>query len=149
MDISKITEYMYIAAHPKAEAASTIQALGVRLIINMIFYRPADIYKKPPFKLLTLRSFDSPFLPIQLSKLRKGVKTALPFIQNGDSVLIYCREGKHRSVAIFSLVWGIPLMMRWHLSVRNGIRRIHTHGISRGRFAGLRIQGTSRDTVSP
>lgn len=104
MDISKITEYMYIAAHPKAEAASTIQALGVRLIINMIFYRPADIYKKPPFKLLTLRSFDSPFLPIQLSKLRKGVKTALPFIQNGDSVLIYCREGKHRSVAMASCI---------------------------------------------
>jgi len=104
MGISKITEYMYIAAHPKAEAASTIQALGVRLIINMIFYRPADIYKKPPFKLLTLRSFDSPFLPIQLSKLRKGVKTALPFIQNGDSVLIYCREGKHRSVAMASCI---------------------------------------------
>lgn len=104
MDISKITEYMYIAAHPKAEAASTIKALGVRLIINMIFYRPADIYKKPPFKLLTLRSFDSPFLPIQLSKLRKGVKTALPFIQNGDSVLIYCREGKHRSVAMASCI---------------------------------------------
>jgi protein tyrosine phosphatase (PTP) superfamily phosphohydrolase (DUF442 family) len=104
MDISKITEYMYIAAHPKAEAASTIQALGVRLIINMIFYRPADIYKKPPFKLLTLRSFDSPFLPIRLSKLRKGVKTALPFIQNGDSVLIYCREGKHRSVAMASCI---------------------------------------------
>lgn len=104
MDISKITEYMYIAAHPKAEAAITIQDLGVRLIINMIFYRPADIYKKPPFKLLTLRSFDSPFLPIQLSKLRKGVKTALPFIQTGDSVLIYCREGKHRSVAMASCI---------------------------------------------
>ncbi len=104
MDISKITEYLYIAAHPKADAASTIQDLGVRLIINMIFYRPAEAYKKPPFKLLTLRSFDSVFLPIQLSKLRKGVKTALPFIQNGDSILIYCREGKHRSVAMASCI---------------------------------------------
>ena len=104
MDISRITDYMYIAAHPKAEVANTIQYLGVRLIINMIFHRPAEIYNKPPFKLLTLRSFDSVFLPIQLSKLRKGVKTALPFISNGNSVLIYCREGKHRSVAMASCI---------------------------------------------
>jgi protein tyrosine phosphatase (PTP) superfamily phosphohydrolase (DUF442 family) len=104
MDISKITDYMYIAAHPNAEAANTIQELGVRLIINMIFHRPAEVYKRPPFRLLTLRSFDSIFLPIPLSKLRKGVKTALPVIQDGDSVLIYCRKGRHRSVAMASCI---------------------------------------------
>lgn len=104
MDISKITDYLYIAAHPNAEAADSIKDLGVRLIINMIFHPPAEIYKKPPFRLLTLRSFDSIFLPIQLSKLYKGVKTALPVIHNGDSVLIYCREGKHRSVAMASCI---------------------------------------------
>lgn len=104
MDISKITDYMYIAAHPNAEAANAIQELGVRLIINMIFHRPAEVYKQPPFRLLTLRSFDSIFLPIPLSKLRKGVKTALPVIQDGDSVLIYCRKGRHRSVAMASCI---------------------------------------------
>lgn len=104
MDISKITGYLYIAAHPDADDVETIKDLGVRLIINMIFHPPAEIYKKPPFKLLTLRSFDSIFLPIQLSKLKKGVETALPFIHNDDGVLIYCREGKHRSVAMASCI---------------------------------------------
>jgi protein tyrosine phosphatase (PTP) superfamily phosphohydrolase (DUF442 family) len=104
MDISKITDYMYIAAHPNAAAANAVQDLGVRLIINMIFHRPAEVYKQPPFSLLTLRSFDSIFLPIPLSKLRRGVKTALPVIRDDYSVLIYCRQGRHRSVAMASCI---------------------------------------------
>ena len=104
MDISKITEYMYIAAHPDAEAADAIRDLNVRLIINMIFIRPADIYKQPPFRMITLRSFDSIFLPIPLNKLKRGVKAALPVIQDGESVLIYCRQGRHRSVAMAACI---------------------------------------------
>ena len=104
MDISKITEYMYIAAHPDAEAGETIREMNVRLIINMIFIRPADVYKRPPFRMITLRSFDSPFLPIPLKKLKRGVKAALPVIREGKSVLIYCREGRHRSVAMAACI---------------------------------------------
>jgi hypothetical protein len=104
MDISRITDYLYIAAHPGAEEAEAIEGFNVRLIINMIFHRPAEVYKHPPFRLLTLRTFDSIFLPIPIYMLKRGVQTALPAIEDGVGVLIYCREGRHRSVAMASCV---------------------------------------------
>jgi len=104
MDISKITKQLYIAAHPRAEDASTIRDLNVRLVINMIFIRPAKVYGQPPFRMLTLRTFDSIFLPIPIRKLIKGVETALPVIDAGDGILVYCREGRHRSVAMAAAV---------------------------------------------
>jgi len=104
MDISKITDQLYIAAHPKAEDADAIRDLNVRLVLNMIFIQPAKIYQQSPFRMLTLRTFDSIFLPIPIGKLEKGVKTALPVIEAGDSVLVYCREGRHRSVAMAAAV---------------------------------------------
>ena len=104
MDISKITDQLYIAAHPKAEDANAIREMNVRLILNMIFFRPADVYRNPPFRMLTLRTFDSIFLPIPIGKLVRGVKAALPVIQGGESVLVYCREGRHRSVAMAAAI---------------------------------------------
>jgi len=104
MDISKITDQLYIAAHPKAEDVNAIRDMNVRLILNMIFIRPADVYRNPPFRMLTLRTFDSIFLPIPIGKLVKGVKAALPVIERGESVLVYCREGRHRSVAMAAAV---------------------------------------------
>ena len=35
-----------------------------------------------------------------MEKLKKGVEAALPVIEEGHSVLVYCREGRHRSVAM-------------------------------------------------
>jgi protein tyrosine phosphatase (PTP) superfamily phosphohydrolase (DUF442 family) len=104
MDISKITDRLYIAAHPKAEDVNAIRDMNVRLILNMIFIRPADVYRNPPFRMLTLRTFDSIFLPIPISKLVRGVKAALPAIEGGESILVYCREGRHRSVAMAAAV---------------------------------------------
>jgi protein tyrosine phosphatase (PTP) superfamily phosphohydrolase (DUF442 family) len=86
LNISRITEYLYVAALPNAEYAAEISKLNVRLVINMIFIMPAKVYQKPPFHMLTLRTFDS------IS------------IQNGESVLIYCRQGRHRSVAMASTI---------------------------------------------
>ncbi len=104
MDISQITDQLYIAAHPRAEAAGAIRDMNVRLILNMIFFRPADVYRQPPFRMLTLRTFDSIFLPIPIGMLERGVEAALPVIENGKSVLVYCREGRHRSVAMAASV---------------------------------------------
>jgi len=104
MDVSQITDQLFIAAHPKAENADAILGMNVRLILNMIFIRPAEVYRQPPFQMLTLRTFDSIFLPMPIGKLLKGVQAALPVIENGDAVLAYCREGKHRSVAMAAAV---------------------------------------------
>jgi len=100
MDISQITDYLYIASLPQAEDVGAIRDRNVSLIINMIFIRPASVYTQPPFRMLTLRTFDFVLLPIPIRKLKKGVEVALPVIQSGESVLIYCRAGRHRSVAM-------------------------------------------------
>lgn len=104
MDISQITDQLYIAAHPDADAADAIREMNVRLLLNMIFIRPAEVYRQPPFQMLTLRTFDSIFLPIPIGKLVRGVKAALPVMEKGESVLVYCREGRHRSVAMAASV---------------------------------------------
>jgi protein tyrosine phosphatase (PTP) superfamily phosphohydrolase (DUF442 family) len=100
MDISQITDYLYIASLPKTEDAQAVRDRNVRLIINMIFIRPPEVYTQPPFRMITLRSFDFVLLPIPIRKLEKGVEAALPVIQIGESVLIYCHAGRHRSVAM-------------------------------------------------
>ena len=104
MDISAITDQIYIAAYPKSADVETIKDLGVRLVINMIFHPPAREFSQPPLRLLTLRTFDSPWLPIPVKKLAKGVMEALPVIAVGDAVLMYCREGRHRSVAMTAAI---------------------------------------------
>ena len=104
MGISAITDQIYIAAHPKSAEVDTIKDLGVRLVINMIFHPPAREFSQPPLRLLTLRTFDSPWLLIPVKKLAKGVKEALPVIAEGGAVLIYCREGRHRSVAMAAAI---------------------------------------------
>ena len=104
LDISQITEYLYVAALPNSEYAGAISNLNVRLVINMIFITPAKVYQEPPFRMLTLRTLDLIFIPIPIRKLDRGVEIALPAIQNGESVLIYCRQGRHRSVAMASSI---------------------------------------------
>ncbi len=104
MDLSQITDYLYIAAHPRPEDAGPIGALHVHFIISMLHHSPAEVYKRPPFQLLELGTYDSIFVPIPVKKLMQGVEAALPVIQRGEPVLIYCRQGRHRSVAMSSAV---------------------------------------------
>jgi len=100
VDASQITEQIYIAAHPKARHSEQVLAWNVSLVICMIFHPPPVVYWRDPFRLVWLPNFDSPHLPISLSMLKKGTREALPVIRDGKSVMIYCREGRHRSVAM-------------------------------------------------
>ena len=54
--------------------------------------------------MVTYRTFDSPFLRIPVGTLVKGVKEALPVIKHGESVMTYCRQGRHRSIAMASCI---------------------------------------------
>ncbi len=101
MNISQITEYLYVGGQPKAEDAEKLQALDVRLIISMAGnIWPPKVFTQPPFNLLWLRTFDSFLTPIPIRKLVKGVETALPVIENGGRVLTHCAFGRHRGVAM-------------------------------------------------
>ena len=100
LDVSRITDYLYISAWPRGEHDEEIRALNVRLILSMHWWRPADTLGREPVHLLWLPTFDSPITPIPMFQLRRGVEAALPVIRDGWSVLTHCRYGIHRSVAI-------------------------------------------------
>jgi protein tyrosine phosphatase (PTP) superfamily phosphohydrolase (DUF442 family) len=100
LNISEITSYLYVSSFPGREHVEQLRGLGVRLIISMFWMKPDKCLGEPPLSLLWLPVFDSPFIPIPLGIFRIGVKAALPVIETGGKVLVHCRWGIHRSVAM-------------------------------------------------
>lgn len=96
---SQITDYLYISAWPRGEHVDDIVALGVKLVLSMHWIRPTRMLAKPPVELLWLPTIDNPLFPMPIKTLEKGVRAALPVIEQGGSVLVHCRAGVHRSVA--------------------------------------------------
>jgi protein-tyrosine phosphatase len=70
----------------------------------MTWTPPARQIRRPPFRLLRLPAIDSPLTPIPLHTLRAGVDAALPYLQRGERVLVHCRAGRHRSVAMAACI---------------------------------------------
>ncbi len=105
LDISQITDYLYVGAQPRAEHAPELRERDVRLIISMIgTARPATALGEPPFRLLWLRTYDFFLTPIPVSKLVEGVQAALPVIRDGGRVLTFCAKGRHRSAAMAAAI---------------------------------------------
>ncbi len=99
-DVSQITDYLYISAWPRGDHAEEIRAMNVRLILSMHWIRPSSTLGHPPVRLLWLPTVDNPLVPMPISTLQRGVEAALPVIQEGYRVLVHCRAGVHRSVAM-------------------------------------------------
>jgi protein-tyrosine phosphatase len=104
MDISRITDYLYVSGWPNGGDAADLKALDIRLIVSMTWRSPDQSLRQPPLRLLRIRTLDTPLTPIPLSALQTGVEAALPVIQNGSAVLTHCRHGRHRSVAMAAAI---------------------------------------------
>jgi len=100
VDVSEITNYLYISAWPRGDHAEEIRLLNVRLILSMHWIMPSRTLGHPPVRLFWLPTFDNPLLPMPVRTLQRGVEAALPVIQDGYGVLVHCRAGRHRSVAM-------------------------------------------------
>jgi len=104
-NFSNITDDLYIGTTPLASDYDGLRELGIRLIINMrLMHGPFPDLHPTPIKLLWLRTFDSPFFPIPISKLITGAKAALETIQLGGKVYVHCAGGRHRGVAMGSCI---------------------------------------------
>lgn len=99
-DISAITEYLFISAWPRGDHADEIRSLNIRLILSMHWIKPSKKLSQPPVQLLWLPTFDNPLLKMPIPTLQRGVEAALPVIEDGYGVLVHCRAGVHRSVAM-------------------------------------------------
>jgi protein-tyrosine phosphatase len=105
MDVSQITEHVYIASRIKGDDLEAILQLDPDLIISMIVQRrPPKALTAEGLEVLWLRTFDFPLIPIPLKTLKRGVEAALPVIQEGGRVLVFCEGGRHRSVAMASCI---------------------------------------------
>ena len=105
IDISKVTEYLYVGSRVGKEHADELKVLNFNLIISMIGQTPPDeIYNLPPFKTLWIKTYDTFFTPISIKKLLVGVEAALPVIQNKGKILVFCMQGKRRSVAMAAAI---------------------------------------------
>jgi protein-tyrosine phosphatase len=104
-NFSNITDDLFIGTTPLASDYDGLRELGIRLIINMrLMHGPFPDKHHEPIKLLWLRTFDSPFFPIPISKLMTGTKAALETIQGGGKVYVHCAGGRHRGVAMGSCI---------------------------------------------
>ena len=65
--------------------------------------RPASL-GAPPLRLLWFQTFDNVLIPIPLKTLQLGVEAAIPVIQDGHAVLVFCMYGRHRSVAMAAAI---------------------------------------------
>lgn len=107
MELSKITESLYITSRLRSDHIEAIREMDIKLVINMIVHiRPPRALSDPPgdIQVLWLRTFDFFLLPIPLRTLKRGVEAALPVIERGQRVLVYCEAGRHRSVAMASCI---------------------------------------------
>jgi protein tyrosine phosphatase (PTP) superfamily phosphohydrolase (DUF442 family) len=105
MDYSQITDKILVGTTPRGHDFDRLHVLGVRLVINMRFWRgnpPAG--DQPLLEYLRLRTFDSPLLPIPMKALLRGTRAALDVISNGGRVYAHCFRGRHRSVAMAAAI---------------------------------------------
>ena len=101
MNISQITDDLFIGSMPSLDDYDILRELGVRLIINMRFTRgPQPDSHHQPISTLWLRSIDHPFFPISIQKLIRGAHAALATIRMGGRVYTHCAYGRHRGVAM-------------------------------------------------
>ena len=104
LEISQITDYLFISGWPAAQHVPQIAEHNITLIISMIREKQDKELTQPPFQNIHLGVTDFVLLPISTDKLRKGVEAALPVIENDGKVLAYCKSGIHRSAAMTTCI---------------------------------------------
>ncbi len=105
IDISKVTDHLYVGSKIGKDCVEEMKVLKFDLIISMIGQiRPDECYTLPPFKTLWIRTYDTFYTPISIRKLLMGIEAALPVIQHKGKVLVFCMQGRRRSIIMSAAI---------------------------------------------
>ena len=100
LDISRITDTVYIAAHPRPEDAEFLRSLPTALMLSMRMRPPHVDVRHAAQQWMHLPCIDSPLTPIPMLLLWRGVDAAVPIAKQGGKIVVHCHYGRHRSVAL-------------------------------------------------
>jgi hypothetical protein len=98
LDLSRITDTLYVSAYPTTDHVPQLKALPVSLMLSLPVRPPHASVRHSAARWMHLPCIDSPVTPIPMLLLWRGVDAALPVMAEGGIVLVHCRYGKHRSV---------------------------------------------------
>ncbi len=104
LDISEITDYLYVAAWPKAPHREDLIDMNIGLIISMILQFHDKELEREPLRLVRYLTVDSFLTPIPIKTFFKGVKEAEKTFNEGKKVVVYCKHGVHRSPAMAAVI---------------------------------------------
>lgn len=105
LDYSPITENLFIGAWPTKYHVETIESLGVKLVISTILETPDKELGQSPLSMVRVRATDlGPRLLFPTGQVLKGVNAALPVLQAGEGVMVFCKAGKHRSATLTACI---------------------------------------------
>jgi hypothetical protein len=100
MDVSAITDQIYVGRQPGRREAEAVRQIAPGLVISMRGGGAPESVQAAGVPFLSLSTRDNLLFPIPIERLEQGVQAALPVVRSGGRVLIYCRHGRHRSVAL-------------------------------------------------
>lgn len=105
MDISKITDYLYLGTQPKGNDYDILRELNVVLIINTIAgSAPFPDSGRPEIKTIWIPTHDKIWTPIPIDLLKQGAQAALSVIHDRHKVFVHCAAGRHRSAAMAAAI---------------------------------------------
>ena len=100
LDISCITDTLYIAAHPTPADTEYLRQLPTHLMLSIRMRPPHPTVRAAAEEWAHLPCMDTPLTPLPMLLLWTGVERALPVIEKGKKVVVHCAYGRHRSVAL-------------------------------------------------
>jgi protein tyrosine phosphatase (PTP) superfamily phosphohydrolase (DUF442 family) len=104
LDISRITDNLFISNWPIAKHVPDITSRGIELIVCTVRESQDKELSEPPLRMVQVPMTDSPLSPMPLAQLERGVTAALPVLDTGGKVLVFCKSGIHRSAAMASCI---------------------------------------------
>ena len=76
LDISQITDSLFISNWPIAKHAPEIASYGIKLIVCTLMERQDKELNQPPLMMIQIRMIDTPLFPLPFAQLRSGVEAA-------------------------------------------------------------------------